>query len=386
MLSFWEQDAASFHDVLIVGGGLIGLFTAIQIKRRKPQWRVVVLERGLLPNGASTRNAGFASFGTVTEILGDIDRMGRDAALALVEKRFRGVHKLRETLSDTAIGYEHHGGFELLIDAHTEVLRDLPSLNVWLRPIFKTDVFQVMKDRNGQSAAAALGFDVKQVRAIIRNPFEGQIHSGRLMAALETRARESGVEIRTGAEVMDFDENDSMATVWARQPGSKERVPFRSSQVIFCTNGMTNRLLPGIDIAPARGQILVTEPVPDLKWKGFFHMDDGYIYFRELTTPEGTRILLGGARNTDFEGEATDGMATTQPIQDRLEKVLRTIILPGKATRVARRWAGTMGFSSDRKSIVKRLGPRTILAFGCNGMGLSLGSLVAEEASALALE
>ena len=386
MLSFWEQDAAPLYDALIVGGGLIGLSTAIQVKRRKPQWRVAVLERGLLPSGASTRNAGFACFGSLTEILSDIDRMGRDAALALVERRFRGLHKLRETLGDGAIGYEHHGGFELFMDAQMEALHGLPSLNVWLRPIFKTDVFQLMKDRNGQSAAAALGFNVRQVRAIVRNPFEGQLHSGRLMAALEIRARETGVELRTGAEVVDFDENDALATLWARQPGSKDRIPFRAAQVVFCTNGFTHRLLPSLGIAPARGQILVTEPVPDLKWKGCFHLDEGYVYFRDLATPEGTRILLGGARNLAFESEATDEMAVTPTIQGRLEQLLQHTILPGKPVRITKRWSGIMGFGPEKKPIVKRLGPRTLIAFGCNGMGVALGSLIGEEAALLTLE
>jgi len=385
MLSFWEQDAATHHDALIVGGGIVGLSTAIQVKRRKPQWRVAVLERGLLPSGASTRNAGFACFGSLTEILSDIDRMGRDAALALVEKRFRGLHKLRETLGDSAIGYEHHGGFELLMDAQMEALQGLPSLNVWLRPTFKTDVFQVMKERNGQSAAASLGFNVKKVRAVVRNPFEGQLHSGKLMAALETRARESGVEIRTGAEVVDFDENDAVATLWAKQPGSKERIPFRAAQVVFCANGFTHRLLPGLGIVPARGQILVTEPLPDLRWKGCYHLDEGFVYFRDLATPEGPRVLLGGARNFAFEAEATDEMAVTQTIQDRLEQILREVLLPGKAPRIARRWSGIMGFGPEKKPIVKRLGPRTVLAFGCNGMGVALGSLVAEEAAGITL-
>ena len=386
MLSFWEQDAAPVHDALVVGGGLVGLSTAIQIKRRKPQWRVAVLERGLMPSGASTRNAGFACFGSLTEILSDIDRMGRAEALALVEKRFRGLHKLRETLGDAAIGYEHHGGYELLMDAQMEALNGLPSLNVWLRPIFKSDVFQVMKERNGQSAAAAMGFNVRQVRTVVRNPFEGQLHSGKLMAALETRARETGVELRTGAEVMDFDENDSHATLWVRQPGSKDRVPFRAAQVVFCANGFTHRLLPGLGIVPARGQILVTEPIPDLKWKGCFHLDEGFVYFRDLATPEGPRVLLGGARNIAFEAEATDEMATTQAVQGRLEQLLRDTILPGKSPRIARRWAGIMGFGPEKKPVVKRVGPRTVLGFGCNGMGVALGSLIAEEIATLALD
>ncbi|MDE3034316.1 MAG: FAD-binding oxidoreductase, partial [Acidobacteriota bacterium] len=159
---------------------------------------------------------------------------------------------------------------------------------------------------------------------------------------------------------------------------------FRASQVLFCTNGFTQRLLPGLGIVPARGQVLVTEPV-DLRWKGCFHLDESFVYFRDLSTPEGSRILLGGGRNTAFEAEATDEMTLTQPIQDRLEHLLREIILPGRPVRVAKRWAGIMGFGPEKKPIVKRLGPRTVLAFGCNGIGISLGILIAEEAAGITL-
>ena len=87
-----------------------------------------------------------------------------------------------------------------------------------------------------------------------------------------------------------------------------------------------------------------------------------------------------------FEAEATDEMAITQTIQERLEQLLRNIILPGKSPRVARRWAGIMGFGPEKKPIVKRLGPRTVLAFGCNGMGVALGSLIGDEAACVALD
>lgn len=45
-------------DVVIVGAGLVGLTAAYYLKQRRPTWRVVVLERGALPSGASTKNAG----------------------------------------------------------------------------------------------------------------------------------------------------------------------------------------------------------------------------------------------------------------------------------------------------------------------------------------
>ena len=65
---------------------------------------------------------------------------------------------------------------------------------------------------------------------------------------------------------------------------------------------MTASLLPNIGITagitPARGQIIVTEPIDDLPWTGCHHFDEGFYYFRNI----GNRVLLGGARNQDFDG------------------------------------------------------------------------------------
>ncbi len=66
-LSYWEQE--SFFkgiDVAVIGSGIVGLTAAIHLKTLEPHSRIVVLERGALPTGASTRNAGFACFGSLT--------------------------------------------------------------------------------------------------------------------------------------------------------------------------------------------------------------------------------------------------------------------------------------------------------------------------------
>jgi glycine/D-amino acid oxidase-like deaminating enzyme len=52
---------------------------------------------------------------------------------------------------------------------------------------------------------------------------------------------------------------------------------------------------------PGRGQIVVTKPIQSLDYQGTFHFNDGYYYFRTI----GKRILFGGGRNEDIEGENT---------------------------------------------------------------------------------
>ncbi|MFZ4545731.1 MAG: FAD-dependent oxidoreductase, partial [Saprospiraceae bacterium] len=70
MLSYWEYE--SFFkdmDVAILGSGIVGLSAAISLKEKNPMLKVALIERSFLPYGASTRNAGFACFGSISELL-----------------------------------------------------------------------------------------------------------------------------------------------------------------------------------------------------------------------------------------------------------------------------------------------------------------------------
>ncbi len=114
MLSIWQH--TSFHadpHLTVIGGGLVGLFTALRYKRVHPDHRVLVLERGPFPSGASVKNAGYACFGSPSELLADLDREGEMAMLARVHERYQGLLELRAVLGDATIGFEPTGGHEL---------------------------------------------------------------------------------------------------------------------------------------------------------------------------------------------------------------------------------------------------------------------------------
>jgi glycine/D-amino acid oxidase-like deaminating enzyme len=372
-LSFWEQDAMLDADAIVIGGGIIGLQTALELRARRPHARIVLLERGLLPAGASSRNAGFACFGSLTEILHDIDAMGAGAAVALIERRWRGLQRLRARLGDKAMDYEAFGGFELLFDTQLEALQRLDEVNGHLHRLFGQAVFSV--DERGLCAS---GFGA-QVRALVKNPLEGQVHSGRVMRALARLAAQNDIEIHTGARVTGLTDDGSLVHVRA---ASERNLTFRAPCVAVCTNGITSSVLPECGIVPGRGQVIVTEPVAGLPWRGTYHADEGFYYFRNV----GERILLGGGRNLDFAGEETIEMSVTDTIQAALEVMLRDVIVPGRAPRIEHRWSGIMGFAADKQPIVKRVSERIALGFGCNGMGVALGADIAAETATLLCE
>ncbi|MEC8885233.1 MAG: FAD-dependent oxidoreductase, partial [Bacteroidota bacterium] len=83
-LSYWEYKSwLTDVDFTIVGSGITGLSCALQLRKRFPISKILILERGSLPQGASTKNAGFACFGSVSELLSDLDRHSEDEVLKL---------------------------------------------------------------------------------------------------------------------------------------------------------------------------------------------------------------------------------------------------------------------------------------------------------------
>lgn len=369
MQSYWERKTFLYHRHLIIcGAGFTGLSAAIHFKRLNPDRSVLVLEKDPINGGASTRNAGFACFGSPSEILADLRTSPESEVFDLVEKRWQGLQYLRTMLGDEAIRYRHHHGFELFRpdDPLYALCSDkLSYLNQHLRSVTGTEPY-----RHADAAIAGFGFG--DVAHIIENTEEGQVDTGAMYHALLRMAREHGVDIFNGIHVHDFEEAAGISV-------------YTSSGMVTCdklliaTNGFSSQLWPQSETLPARGQVLITAPINNLPFKGIFHLDEGFYYFRNIDN----RILLGGGRNMDVLTETTTERALNQQIQQRLEELLSTVILPGTPTIIDMRWSGIMGMGPVKQVIVKRLSDRTFCAVRLSGMGLSLSTLLGKQVAEL---
>lgn len=369
MFSYWERESFFHYGHIVIGAGITGLSTAIELRQLYPAERILVLERGLLPSGASTRNAGFACMGSVTELLDDLRTMSESEVVHLFAERKRGLEILRQRLGDKRIGYAANGSYELIDATAKEALKKIDYLNELLLPVNNQPSFRPANEK-----IRSFGFNEQYTQALIENTCEGELHTGKMMRALTDYALEQGVEIKTGAKVLQYEEEDTAVVV---ELAGGMRLICRTLNI--CTNAFTKQLLPDVDVTPGRGQVLITEPIQGLKLKGIFHMDEGYYYFREIDG----RVLIGGGRNLDFEGEATTDMIVTERIQNSLEEKLRQIILPGVEFKVAQRWAGIMAFGATKQPIVKAFSDKVFGAFRMGGMGVALGSRVAQQLAAL---
>lgn len=373
-LSFWEQDTYFRDiDVAIIGSGIVGLSTALYLKKKNKKLRVVVLERGMLPLGASSRNAGFACFGSPSELLEDLRHHSEEEVFSLVEKRWKGLQKLRKNLGDKNMDLRNYGGYEVFSTKKefSPCEEELPYLNKQLSGILsKKNVF-----RNADKEIRTFGF--RQVKHMILNICESQIDTGKMISTLLNKVRDLGVEVINGFEVKSMeDEGDKVRII------SADGIQFNCRCSIVATNGFARQLLPGYPVIPARAQVLITKPIKGLKLKGTFHYDGGYYYFRNI----GNRVLFGGGRNLDFRTEETTSFGLTQLVQTTLEKMLTSMIIPYADYEIEQRWSGIMGVGPTKRSIVRSVSKNVYCAVRMGGMGVAIGSLVGEEVADMAFD
>ncbi len=367
-LSYWEYKTwFSNVDFTIVGSGIVGLNCALSLREAYPHARILLLEKGFLPQGASTKNAGFACFGSLSEILTDLKNHSREEVVELVRMRWEGIALLRKMLGDKAIGFEAIGGNELFLkddtDRYESCLQEMNAINELLQPVFETAAFKTVPNTFGFAG-------IKE--HLITNELEGSLDTGRMMESLLKAARKKDITILNSFAVDSFEQKGKGVEIRTAD------YSFYTGKLFIATNGFASEILD-ISVRPARAQVLVTKPIPDLNIRGTFHMEEGYYYFRNVED----RILLGGARNLDFEGETTTKFGLNNPIQDHLDKILKEVILVDKSFEIDRRWSGIMGVGIQKRPIVKQLSDDVFCGVRLGGMGIAIGSIVGKSLAGL---
>lgn len=367
-LSYWEiRSWFTNIDFCIVGSGIVGLNCALQLRVKYPTAKIIILEKGVLPQGASTKNAGFTCFGSMSELLEDLKTHSEEEVFQLVKKRVDGLKLLRETLEDKQLNFQQLGGYELFLETDLELFNECiekkKDINTLLKPIFKDDVFS-LKDNI---------FNFKRVKKdYIFNQFEGQIDTGKMMEALLQLAQSKGINILNATTVDSISEDENSVKI------KTNHFECSASKVFIANNGFASQLIDE-EVKPARAQVLITKPLENLKIKGTFHLDRGYYYFRNIDN----RILLGGGRHLDFKGEETTEFEQTEIIQSKLEDILKHVILPDQPVGVAHRWSGIMGVGNQKKALVKQLSNNMFCGVRLGGMGVAIGSLIGKELAEL---
>jgi glycine/D-amino acid oxidase-like deaminating enzyme len=366
-LSYWEhKEWFSNVDFTVVGSGIVGLSCALELKKKHPESKILVLEKGMLPQGASSKNAGFSCFGSLSELIDDLKTHSEEEVFNLVKKRWEGLQLLRNNLGDNAIDFQQNKGFELFKDAafYEECISQKEKINELIKPIFNDNVFSTSENL----------FKFKNIQSnYVVNQFEGQIDTGKMVTQLLLKVQKEGIKILNNTSVETYVEKGNSIDV------KTNHVEFTTQKLFIATNGFAKQLL-NENVQPARAQVIITKPIDNLHIKGTFHLDKGYYYFRNIDK----RILFGGGRNLDFKGEETSEFGQTEIIQNSLKTILKETILPNINFEIEHSWSGIMGVGNQKKAIVKPVSNHVFCGVRLGGMGIAIGSLVGKELAELA--
>jgi glycine/D-amino acid oxidase-like deaminating enzyme len=296
--------------------------------------------------------------------------MGTDKMLQLVEMRFKGLERIQKYFDDDVIDFELCGGYELYDSAGKVSSEQLQQNIDYINSLFKNITGKKKTYKLIDETIQTFGFG--NTRHLVKNNLEGYLHSGKLLLALLCKVQGMGVQVFSQTEIKSFANTGDKIELKTNQ-----QIDLTTSQLLICTNAFAKDLLPGEDVVPARGQVLLTSPIENLPWKGTFHSDEGFYYFRNL----GKKVLLGGARNKAFDDERTTNMNTSEFIQSELEKYLDEVVLPNFKGQysIESRWAGIMAMGNEKMPIVKEVQPNIFCCIRMSGMGVALAPIVSQQ-------
>ncbi|MEX0604387.1 NAD(P)/FAD-dependent oxidoreductase [Marinobacter sp.] len=351
-------------DFVILGTGLVGKQIAIKLVKKYPNSRIAIVDRHPFSYGASTRNAGFSCFGSVSEIIMDLKNDQSENVFELVKQRFLGIEKLVDEFGASNFDFFQTGGFEVFENEveYNVAIENLSFINDYLSQ--KLNVSEMFKIESINR------FNFNYLDKAIYNPFEGMLNPGKLNQLLSHKVHKAGVEPLYGLEIKEIIKQEGQYALIA-----SNGLKIIANQLILANNAFVSKLLPELDVVPARGQIILTKPIDKLHFDGIFHANKGYIYFRNV----GDRVLIGGGRDQFLNQEKSYDIETTDDVINYLINYLKTHVLQIQEFEVETSWSGIMAMGNEKTPIVKRFDESLVLCVRMGGMGVALGPIVSDE-------
>ncbi|PIT98735.1 MAG: FAD-dependent oxidoreductase [Bdellovibrionales bacterium CG10_big_fil_rev_8_21_14_0_10_45_34] len=359
LLSHIEDASKVYWDAVIVGGGIAGISTAFWLHQKDPHLKVLIVDKASLLEGATARNAGFVTCGSIEHFRKLEKQFGTEKALQLW--RFSEVNrKLLEenVLSDSEQDFETTGRGACTVansqeaaDLYLSESRRLTNLGIDVEFLDRSQI------------NARLG--VKGFEAGILYAHDRGIHPLKVMDAMLTKTE---VSILENTPVLRVEESKLGVSVVT------PNATIRAGRVVLASSFQISEICRNqrIPLIPQRSQVIVTKPLP-LKTHTLCYHTKYLCYFRQMNNG---RYLIGGFRNLDLKSEQTVEDGVTSKIQDALERFfLEELSDDSHSTNfVDNRWSGVMGFTPDGQMLLGRVPEHkeVYMIGGCNSHGMGL--------------
>ena len=369
-----EGDATA--DVVIVGGGYLGLWTAWQLLELEPSLDVLVLESEVCGHGPSGRNGGFCETlwpdaPTLREHAGDeaaltVCRASEDAVRGIgawceaqdVDAWYRAAPMLRVATTESQL------------DSWAEVVRAAAALG---------------------EAEQVVALDADEVRAACNSPLflggarfrlNATVQPARLALGLRAKLLECGVRIH----------ERTLVTKLHREGGVETRTgQIRAGSTVVAVNSRTSAF-PGyrLSLAAASSHIVLSEPVPEvieeLGWTEGEAIVDSRTLVHYMRTTQDGRIAFGwGGGTMGFDGKFSRRQELDRKVIARTRESLVRFFPQLRGRRVTHAWGGPIDVSPTHLPIFGSRG-RVHHGFGFTGNGVGPSYLGGEILARLALD
>jgi glycine/D-amino acid oxidase-like deaminating enzyme len=344
-------------DVCVIGGGLAGLTSALDVARRG--WSVAVLEAGRVGGGASGRNTGFVLPGFAENVDTMIERIGLDHTKELWALSQRGVDYVRTIIAD---------------------MPGVDPVDGWL-DVSKTDNWREIQ--NGVERLRWIGanveaWPVERVREVLPSeryfaamhyPDAFHLHALNYTIGLARAAEATGARIFEETPALEID----AAGVRKRVQTSTGRV--RAAHVVLAANVELGALMPQLaaTLMPVTTYVMETEPLsPQLqeivRYRGAVsdtdRLDNHY-------------RIVGGDR-LQWSGRMTVREVNPRRFARGLAASIRRLFPQLGEVTAAHVWSGTFGRTLHHMPQIGEIEPGVWVASGFGRHGLNTTALAGE--------
>jgi glycine/D-amino acid oxidase-like deaminating enzyme len=334
--SFWLQSLAPVTplpalpgdrvaDVVIVGGGYTGLWTAYYLARQDPRMSIVVLEAEYCGFGASGRNGGWVSGLFPVSEAKLARRYGAGRAAAMHAALAAAVDEVGRAASAEGIDCHYAKGGTISLARSPAQLRRARSAPGFL---------------GADEARAVCG--ATDVLGGVYSPDCAAIHPARLVRGLAEAVRRHGVTIHEGTRVRRI----------ARGAVVTDHGTVRAGTVVRALEGYTAQLAGHRRmLAPVYSLMIATEPLPESDWERIglrrretFSDERHMIIYGQRTADD--RLAFGGrGAPYHFGSRVEPGYDRVPPVFENLRHTLTEMF--GITPPIAYRWGGPLGIPRD---------------------------------------
>lgn len=344
--SFWQNSEKlpnKIFDIIIVGGGIAGLSVAFWANRIGLE--CIVLEKGDIAEGASGKNAGFLTGGSINYFVSLVEKYGEEKALELWKFTSDNVDLMKERLdlenNSTKVDFHQSGTISLFNE--NDKLDEIQN------------AFELLKKNK---------FDVEQTNPILGFNKAYKINSDasydpfKIIKLLVDKLFKTTICTQTTClnlfkekEIFQVETNKGIV---------------RGKKVVASTNAHVGKLVRelNLEVRPVRAQIAYLKLDASKITNSNHSIPSERVYFRKFQ--EG--LIIGGLRYLDAEVENTDEVELNEKIQkaliDRCKNYFGNVELIQK-------WSGIMGFTKDEQPIYgeSKMDPNFLYIGGFSGHG-----------------